>query len=305
MARIKVATSADVDNVQTQVTSIETTVTAPSTGLSDRVTANETAITNTNNIIGADDTSGLRKKIEDNKTAIGDANSGLVKGQNDLFTVVGADNTEGLQKRVVDLESSVGDETTGLIKDTSDNTTAIGDETTGLIKDMTDTQDAIDTLNKIGATAIYRLNADVAIPATTTDVLNILGATTVTLDQEVKSSSTYITVNVNEFTFSEGVWRLEFIPNYRDQNNLLSGDFFRMAFRDVTGSRVLYGAQGGLTGTAGFVQQLTVVGVVDATTESKQVRLVSPNSADGNNATIRGFADNDTRASYFVFTRIG
>lgn len=121
MAKTYVATSAELETVQTQVTTLETTVTAPSTGLSDKVTANETAVTNLSNTVGADDTSGLRKRIADNETAIGDANSGLIKGQNDLISVVGADNTQGLQKRVVDLETSVGlDDTTGLRKDSVD-----------------------------------------------------------------------------------------------------------------------------------------------------------------------------------------
>lgn len=114
MARIKVATSADIDNVQTQVTNIDNSINQP-TGISERLSGVETEINNTNNIIGADDTSGLRKRITDSETAIGDANSGLVKGQNDLVAVVGADNTAGLQKRVGDLEVTVDTATTGLV----------------------------------------------------------------------------------------------------------------------------------------------------------------------------------------------
>lgn len=120
MARIKVATSTDVDNVQTQVTNIDNSINQPA-GISERLNGVETEINNTNNIIGADDTAGLRKRITDNETAIGDANSGIIKGQNDLVSVVGADNTAGLQKRVVDLEVSVGlDDATGLRKDSVD-----------------------------------------------------------------------------------------------------------------------------------------------------------------------------------------
>ena len=113
MARIKVATSSDLQEVQTQVTNIDNAINQPA-GLDERVAGTESEIVNINDTIGATDAAGLRKRIADNETAIGDANSGLTKGQNDLVSVVGADNTQGLQGRVGELETTVDTASTGL-----------------------------------------------------------------------------------------------------------------------------------------------------------------------------------------------
>lgn len=105
MAKIRIATQADLQATNLAVTNIENAISAVGTGIDARVTVNESDIASINQTIGSDDSSGLRGRISGVETDIGDANSGVVKQIADLESVVGTSNTEGLQKRVVDLES--------------------------------------------------------------------------------------------------------------------------------------------------------------------------------------------------------
>lgn len=109
MAKTYLATKGDVTNVQSQVTLHDDDINDPDDGLKRKVYDNRQSITTITNFIGQDNTQGMLKRITDNENAIGDENSGLIKGQNDLVDIVGTDNTEGLQKRATDLEGKTAD----------------------------------------------------------------------------------------------------------------------------------------------------------------------------------------------------
>lgn len=188
MARIKVATSSDVQTVQTQVNTLETTVTSPGTGLSDKVTANETAINGINSTIGADDTSGIRKRVKDNETAIGDANSGLVKGQNDIISVIGNSSTTGLQGRTATLEGDVRAPTTGL----NDRMASVESKTGDLSFD-----DATNRLSQQTApTATASADTDILTKKDGDDLYN--GASTVTASAGAYNQTTTVSDDWND-----------------------------------------------------------------------------------------------------------
>lgn len=133
MAKTYVATQQDLDATNTQVTNLQSAVQDPTGGIDARLTVAEGDISNIENSIGATDATGLRKRINDNETSIGDSNSGLTKQVADLESTVGTDNTQGLQKRTVDLENTVNTASTGLV----DKVTALEDLTDGLAYNST------------------------------------------------------------------------------------------------------------------------------------------------------------------------
>jgi len=109
MAKTYLATQDALTATNTQVSTLQTVVQDPVGGVEARVTKNESDITSLESTVGADDTAGLRKRIKDNETAIGDNSGGIIKQVNDLESTVGTDNTQGLQKRAVDLEAKTVD----------------------------------------------------------------------------------------------------------------------------------------------------------------------------------------------------
>lgn len=95
------------------------------------------------------------------KTAVGDENSGLVKGLADAVAAIESNDGEiaDLQTAVEALETAVGDANSGLVKAMADAQAAIqalqgtvGDENSGLVKDVADLKAADVTLgNRIKA----------------------------------------------------------------------------------------------------------------------------------------------------------
>ncbi len=81
-------------------------------------------------------------RITANKSAIGDANSGLVKGVADNKAAIGDENS-GLVKDVAANKTAIGDANSGLVKDVATNATAIGDASSGLVKGVADNKAAI------------------------------------------------------------------------------------------------------------------------------------------------------------------
>lgn len=325
MARIKVAKQSDLEDVSTNLGNLTSTVEDPTTGLSPKVTANETAIENVNTTIGADDTSGLRARIKSTEDGIGDANSGLTKDKNDLYDIVGVNNSSGLQGRTGELEDTVGTSTAGLVKDVADLQTKTADlsydEATKRYSQTTETTatasdnkhvltkkdgDELYASSKIGAVAVYRLRASTTMTNSGGSSSPILGTSGVTIEQNLLSASSSIAISDgNKFTFSDGVWRLEFWPSYASTTELGEDEFFRLSFRDVTDNENLPVPTTGLVGTTGYLQNDVVTCHIDATESAKQVFLNRITYSDAAGVVIRGFSGTDTRASRFIFTRIG
>ena len=89
----------DLGNVNSRLSSVESAITDPTTGLNKKVADNATAIGQLQTTVGGV-ASGLVKDVNDLKTTVGDANSGLVKSVADINTSIG-----GLNNRVTALEA--------------------------------------------------------------------------------------------------------------------------------------------------------------------------------------------------------
>jgi hypothetical protein len=89
----------DLGNVNSRLSSVESAITDPTTGLNKKVADNATAIGQLQTTVGGV-ASGLVKDVNDLKTTVGDANSGLVKSVADINTSIG-----GLNTRVTALEA--------------------------------------------------------------------------------------------------------------------------------------------------------------------------------------------------------
>lgn len=127
MAKEYFATQSDVDAVQFQVTSHDTNLNDPENGLNRKAYENRSSILGIQSVIGGDDTAGLRLRIKNNETKIGDSNSGLTKGLADVISVIGANSSQGLQKRTSDIEEALNTENTGLIDKVSNLETKTND----------------------------------------------------------------------------------------------------------------------------------------------------------------------------------
>lgn len=130
---------------QNDIDSLKTTVTTPTTGLVDRVTAIE------NEIGGATpgDTS-ITSRLSELETKVGDTDSGLVKDVDTLETQVQDVNT-GLLKRTTDIEEMLNGSTpgTGLVDDVNALQTTVGDSSSGLVKEVADNTTDISNINDI------------------------------------------------------------------------------------------------------------------------------------------------------------
>jgi len=138
MAKTYLATQDALTATNTQVSNLQTVVQDPTGGIEARVTKNESDIANIESTVGADDAAGLRKRIKDNETAIGDNSGGVIKRVNDLESIVGTDNTQGLQKRTVDLEAKTENlsynDTTKRLKQAEAATEVASDDNDVLLK---------------------------------------------------------------------------------------------------------------------------------------------------------------------------
>ena len=101
-----------------------------------------TNVTGLQNIVGTDDTKGLRKKVADlntNKANQSEVNT-ISSNVNSLQNIVGTDDTKGLRKKVADLNTNKADKTTvsGISTKVGTLETTVGNASSGLVKKVAD-----------------------------------------------------------------------------------------------------------------------------------------------------------------------
>lgn len=110
---------------------------------------------------------GFTTDISALKTAVGDADSGLVKGLADANAAIASNDSdiEDLQNAVNALETALGDANSGLTKRVADLESTVGNADSGLVKNVTDLQTKVESLIEVGGTKVEKseINGNVKV----------------------------------------------------------------------------------------------------------------------------------------------